>query len=260
MQISEALDRLSAVESGQDVKDIWYLLFNARQNVELLTQSVYNQHIRVSRQKAADLLREIDLIINLQDNHKLTELESWSLKNERDQFRNLFYAEVGSMPAYLVARKECYDVDVLVEFGTALFPSTLTRKAPETERDAIQAGRALAFEVATGCGFHVFRVTEAVVRRYWDKVSDGAKRPKLQTLGNYAVEMEKRKIGDDKVVESIKQMTRLHRNPIVHPDVILTVEEAIGIVGMARSVVGSMLSVLPDVPLTNGTPRSEIGA
>lgn len=159
------------------------------------------------------------------------------------------------MPAYLVARKESYDVELLVDFGTALFPPALLQKAPETERDAIQVGKALAFEVATGCGFHVFRVMEAVVKRYWDEVSSGAKRPKLQTLGNYAAEMEKRNIGDEKVVESVKQMTRLHRNPIIHPDVILTVEEAIGIVGMARSVIGAMLAVLPDVPPTTGAPQ-----
>jgi len=46
-------------------------------------------------------------------------------------------------------------------------------------------------------------------------------------------------------------MTRLHRNPLVHPEAILTVEEAIGIIGIARSVIGSILVVLPDVPPTN---------
>jgi hypothetical protein len=254
VQVSEALDGLSMVQGGQKITDVWYPLFNAKQNVESLSASVYNQHIRVSRQKAGQLLGEIDRLLNSGDDYSITEVDAWVLGNERNQFKQLFHAEVGSMPAYLVARKEGYDVELLVEFGTALFPLSLIQKAPEAERDAIQAGKALAFEVATGCGFHVFRVTEAVVKRYWDEVSGGAKRPKLQTLGNYAAEMEKRNFGDDKVIESIKQMTRLHRNPIIHPDVILTVEEAIGIVGMARSVIGAMLAVLPDVPPTTGAP------
>ena len=53
-----------------------------------------------------------------------------------------------------------------------------------------------------------------------------------------------------------KQMTKLHRNPLIHPEVILTVDEAIGIIGMARSVIGAMLQVLPDEPPTTGAPPS----
>jgi hypothetical protein len=97
-------------------------------------------------------------------------------------------------------------------------------------------------------------VTESVVKRYWEMVSSGKARPNLQTLGNYAAEMEKAKFGDEKIAESIKMMARLYRNPTIHPEVILTVEQAMGIVGMARSIVGAMLAVLPDVPLTTGSP------
>jgi len=256
VQVSEALDRLLSVQGGQMVKDVRYPLFSAKNHVESLSESVYNQHIRVSRQKAGQLIGAIDNLLALGDEHLLTEFEAWTLQNERDQFKQLFHAEVGSMPAYLVSRKESYDVEALVDLGTALFPPALLQKVPETESDALQAGKALAFEVATGSGFHVFRVTESVVKRYWDEVSGGTKRPKLQTLGNFAFELEKRKFGDEKIIESIKQMTRLHRNPIIHPEVILTVEEAIGIIGMARSVIGAMLKVLPDVPLTTGAPQT----
>jgi hypothetical protein len=129
-------------------------------------------------------------------------------------------------------------------------------KAPEVEKDAKEAGRALAYELATACGFHTFRIVESVVRRYWDAVSDGEERPKLQTLGTFASLMDARKIGDEKIVESLKQLTKLHRNPLAHPEVILTVEEAIGTVGMARSVLAMMLQVLPDAPQTTGAPAS----
>jgi hypothetical protein len=56
-------------------------------------------------------------------------------------------------------------------------------------------------------------------------------------------------------------MTKLHRNPLIHPEVILTVEEAIGIIGMARSVIAMMLQSLPDVPTTTGASSlAESGA
>jgi hypothetical protein len=65
--------------------------------------------------------------------------------------------------------------------------------------------------------------------------------------------MEKRNFGDKKVTESIKQMARLHRNPLIHPEVILSVEEAIDTMGIARSVIGAMLRVLPDAPITTSS-------
>jgi hypothetical protein len=113
-------------------------------------------------------------------------------------------------------------------------------------------GRALAYELPTACGFHTFRVTEAVVRRYWDAVSENKERPKPQTLGTFAAKMAKHKYGDEKVVEAIKQMTKLHRNPLIHPEVILNVEEAIGIIGMARSVIAMMLQAYQMYRLRRG--------
>ncbi len=57
---------------------------------------------------------------------------------------------------------------------------------------------------------------------------------------------------------SLQQLARLHRNPIIHPEVILTVDEAITILGIVRSVIGAMLAVLPDVPPTTGSAAPAI--
>ena len=38
----------------------------------------------------------------------------------------------------------------------------------------------------------------------------------------FAAELERQQLGDPKVVEAIKQMTKLHRNPLIHPEVILS--------------------------------------
>jgi|SRR6266850_4075872 hypothetical protein len=72
----------------------------------------------------------------------------------------------------------------------------------------------------------------------------------------FAAELERQQLGDPKVVEAIKQMTKLHRNPLIHPEVVLSTEEAIGIIGMARSAMAAMLAALPDVPSTTGAPAS----
>jgi hypothetical protein len=42
----------------------------------------------------------------------------------------------------------------------------------------------------------------------------------------FAAELERQQLGDPKVVEAIKQMTKLHRNPLIHPEVISSTERS----------------------------------
>jgi hypothetical protein len=191
-----------------------------------------------------------------QEDVKVSSLDVWALGFDRDQFKTVFLSELSTLPSFLVAGKESYDTNLLIDEGFRLFPQSLPLKAPEAVHDAMESGKTIAFELATAAGFHIFRVVEAVLKRYWDHVSSGAPRPKLQTIGNFATEMEKSKFGDQKVVESLKQLAKLHRNPLIHPEAVLTVEESIETLGIARSVVGAMLRSLPDVPPTTTTPST----
>lgn len=168
----------------------------------------------------------------------------------RDQFKTVFLSELSGLPLFLVTEKESYDVNTLIDDGERLFPPSLRMKAPDAIADAREVGKALAFELGTACGFHTFRVTEVVLKRYYDSVAGGRPRPNLETIGSFAREMVEHKLGDDKIAHSLKQLAKLHRNPLIHPEVILDVSEAIETLGIARSVIGAMLKSLPDVPAT----------
>lgn len=262
IQILGNIDDLDGIQTGKTVLDELAPLVRAQSAVELVfsSQSVYGPYLRASRDAAARLHAELDALKDGNWGEKtLDEFQVQTLKSQKQQFKTVFLADLGAIPSYLVTRKANYDIIFLIEDGMGLFPSTLKSKAPETEDDAKEVGRALAFELATACGFHTFRVTESVVRRYWDQVAKKP-RPNLETLGTFAAELEKAKLGDTKVVEAIKQMTKLHRNPLIHPEVILTVEEAIAIIGMANSVIIPMLQALPDSPPTTGAPSSTASA
>lgn len=236
-----------------------HILYGTQSKIgAIFTQSVYGPNLRSSRQKANELHKAIEEIVGEFDlEKKLTDYEVWLLKTKKDEFKLVFMAELEVVPAFIITRKEGFDTLILIESGLDLFPKGLVEKAPETEKDASETGKALAFELGTACGFHAFRVTEAVARRYWDEASGGKTRPKPETLGKIASEMTDKKIGDNRIIESIKQMTRLHRNPLIHPEVILSIDEAIGILGLARSVVGAMIKTLPDVPITTGAVPAE---
>jgi hypothetical protein len=71
-----------------------------------------------------------------------------------------------------------------------------------------------------------------------------------RNIGVYLNAMKQARKGDEKILASLKQMTDLHRNPLIHPEVILTPEEAIATLGIARSAIAAMLVVLPVPPPT----------
>lgn len=256
LDVASALDHLDQVKHGEKFEHHWYWLYNAKNQLEaVFSQSIYSTHLRVSRQKATDLHNHLSVMLGdgtIVD-RDLDNMEVWQLKFRNDGFRTVFLSELSTLPSFLVSEKESYDVTFLIEEGFRLFPPTLNAKAPDTIRDAMEIGKAIAFELPTAAGFHIFRVVEAVLKRYWDHVSNGTNRPKLETIGTFAFALEDNKFGEAKIWESLKQLSKLHRNPLIHPEVILNVGEEMETLGLSRSIVGAMLRVLPDVPTTTAT-------
>lgn len=254
LDVSASLDQLDQIAECKTLEDAIFPLINAKFRLNsLFTESIYTQYLRISNDRALQIIHLIDDLLDEDDLKKeLHDFIKYNIKTARNRFKEVFLAEISVLPSFLVTKKQAYDVSTLIEDGAQLFPENMLQKAPETESDAHEAGKALAFELGTACGFHAFRVTESVVRRYWNAETGSAKMPVPQSLGVFAKHLEDRKLGDNKVIESLKQMAKLHRNPIAHPDVILTVQEAIGILGIARSIIEAMLVSLPDVPPTTG--------
>lgn len=73
--------------------------------------------------------------------------------------------------------------------------------------------------------------------------------PKPKTMGTYARKLEELKKGDKKTIAALKQLTELHRNPLIHPNDALTLEDAKALMGMCQSVVSAMLKEIPAPPL-----------
>jgi hypothetical protein len=152
-----------------------------------------------------------------------------------------------------VSQKGSYDTLILLDIPSRMFPDELADKAPEAMFDVQQAGKCLCYETATACGFHLFRATEAVLRRYYTHVTRGAPPPKVRNIAVYVNAMRQRKCGDERILSVVAQLSTLHRNPLIHPEVALTLDEAISIHGIARSAVTAMLSQFPILPKTTAT-------
>jgi hypothetical protein len=90
-----------------------------------------------------------------------------------------------------------------------------------------------------------------VLRKYFDAVNPGAKHPKAKTMGAYLDAMDKAGVGDPKVKAALTEIKNLHRNPLLHPDdIISTADEAMNLLGAVRASIGAMLREIPQPTYT----------
>lgn len=254
-QLAENLDPLSRLPDQAEVKlkDIFFQIITADHAINsLIVNSVFSASVRSSRQSAQDLLDALRFyptdgfdIESIVDSYKI-----FHIKNAYEQYKVALLAELGVTPAFFVAQKGSHDTLSLLDNAETLFPASLRTKVPETTFDVAEVGKALAYELPTACGFHVFRVTESVLRRYYSKATSNAQRPKVRSISIYVKSMRNIGVGDEKVLSSLEQLAKLHRNPVIHPDVALSTDEALSIIGIARSVIAAMLDSLPETPQT----------
>lgn len=226
-------------------------LYGPRTALEgLLQGSVFSPTLRSTRLHAEHLLELLTNHTEGDFDGTVQPVQILSIKHAYTHFKTAFLAELGTFPAYFVNQKGSHDTLTLLDQPWRMFPDNLTEKAPEAMFDVEQAGRCLCYETATACGFHLFRATEAVLRRYYSHVTAGAPPPKVRNIAVYINAMRQAKCGDERILSVVGQLSKLHRNPLIHPEVALTLDEAISILGIARSAITAMLSHLPVLPMT----------
>ena len=251
--VSQSVEGLRNVTVGMTYGEAWGYAFTARSQLEaMFRDSLYANSLHSSRQSADALHATLSRIIEAKSDDQMSDIDQWQVNHQREQFRTVFLAELGTLPSFFVTQKPPYDTHVLLDSGEGLMPSDLPQKVPEAVFDAKEAAKAVAYELGTACGFHAFRVLESVVRRYHSKLSGGQAQPKQRNLGVYIRALTSCG-GDPKVIATLTQLKDLHRNPLSHPEAALRLEEAISILGLVRSAVGAMLDLLPDAPQTTTT-------
>jgi len=243
-----AIDHLDGVKAGKTIGDVYGFVYVAKLEIDqLYGGSVYSRALRSSRELSTALSNALGPLMQRAMTDVVSDIEAWSISFNRDKFRTAFLAELGVMPTFFVTQKGGFDTPSLLTQGNLLFPPDLHKKAPETIADVGSACRAVAFDLGTAAGFHIFRVLEAVLRRYYVAVAGGAAAPKVRTIGTYVRAMRKLGCGDPVVLATLNQIRDLHRNPLVHPEAQLTADQAVSLVGVVRSAIEAMLTALPEV-------------
>lgn len=174
---TSTLERLRLLpQDGASIEEIAPVLAQARmQMVDLHNpELLYALPLRSAFQ-SAEFLAEVLLkqTEDLTPGRKVSADEIGAIQRLYEQYRAALLGALSAMGMFLVTQKGPYEVRTLLIEGDKLYPEDLKDKVQEAIYDAQQAGKCLAYDVPTACGFHAFRVTESVVRRYWTLVTGG---------------------------------------------------------------------------------------
>lgn len=165
------------------------------------------------------------------------------------EFETVLLAELQTLAAYHVTQKGIYSTTDLIERAENTLPaSVLTKVGPKVVEEIKQSGRCLAFDSATASAFHIMRSTEAAMHEYYISVCKPKPKPSkmLESWGAYIAELQKSPKSEVKeVVAMLQQIKDRHRNLIMHPEVVLTPEEAFTLFEIAQGAIIAMADKLP---------------
>lgn len=212
-----------------------------------LHESIFRDGFKTINRPGNSLLELINELVPTDFNNvdweaKIPAWKTRNLKTALQKFEAVLAAELQTTPLYYASPKGGFDTSCLTEAGERLFPPELAQKVPAALADVKAATRCIAFDLPTAAGFHLHRATESVLRAYFDALAGSSNRPKSRNMGDYIKKMEDGGNGDKRVLSVLKSLKDLHRNPLMHPDdVISSIDEAISLYAAVRAAIGYML-------------------
>jgi hypothetical protein len=246
-QLGMILHPLITVEEGASLPQSVWELNKARAWIEFILGNT-SYGLVVCRGAAQQIVDAINAVVptnttdfsTIDAERKLTWWEAYRIRNSASEFETVFAAELPTLDTYIVSKKGIYSTADLVERGDmAIDESARAHLSEEVLSDFRQAGRCLAFELATGAGFHTMRAVEAVLRTYWRLVLNppvGAKAPEMAVCIN-----ELRAANESpKLMDILDHIRDLHRNTIMHPEVFLDMKDALRLFDVAKSAISAM--------------------
>jgi hypothetical protein len=180
-------------------------------------------------------------------------------------FETVFAAELETIDTYYVSEKGIYSTNRLIESADLVFsPEVRNQLSATAIEDIRQAGRCLAFDLDTACGFHMVRATETIIHKYYCEVTQATPKRKDRNWGAYVRNLNRhlKQSGsavDPKLVALIDQIREHHRNPVMHPEISLTADEAQSLFSICQAVIITFAVALAALPAAHQLQLRAVG-
>lgn len=178
------------------------------------------------------------------------------LIDKAKEFQTVLSEELQTLATYHVTQKGIYSTDDLIAQAERILPVPILAKIDERVKEEIrQSGRCLAFDNATASAFHIIRATEVVLHKYYISVCKPKSKNKLDNWGAYISALHKlsedstakKAVREDvkKVEALLQQIKDQDRNLVMHPEVVLSPDEAFTLFEIAKGAIMAMADKLP---------------
>lgn len=170
------------------------------------------------------------------------------------KFETVLSAELSNSDTYWISPKGTHRTSFLMTSARNELPPAILKTVPQDAAAELdEAGRCLLFDVPTAAASHLFRATESVVRKYYEFVVGAVPAMKLRNWGAYIAGLKK-KDADDKITAYLEHIRTHYRNPVLHPEVLLSSDEAQVLFGVCISAIvmmeKAMYATTPKLPLS----------
>ena len=158
------------------------------------------------------------------------------------EFEIVLSAELQTLATYHITQKGIYSTSDLIERAEGILPQQVLGKIGQMAVGEVrESGKCLALDCATASAFHMMRAAEEVMYRYYVSVCEPKPAKKLENWGAYISELSESKQPEVKeVVAMLQQIKDRHRNLIMHPEVVLTIDEAFTLFEIAQGAIIAM--------------------
>ena len=177
------------------------------------------------------------------------------LKQQLSAFETSLDDDLRRLPTYYVEKIGAYSSDDLISAASNVFaPAVQHEMPPQAIDDFNQAGKCLAFDAATACGFHVFRATDAMLRKYcehFDAIPKGNGRDWgtfIRELRDVLADSGAARKPNIRTVELIDSIRAQDRNPLVHPELNLDSDGAVLMFDLCKNAISLMAMDIRNTP------------
>lgn len=240
--IGTQLQPLKTLEQGQKMMDVYSELLDAEAAVQGLLRSTI-MPLRTCYETGEQLLNALDAVTSadLSTKEELNWGDVYSITNAVEKFETVLSAELQTLDTYFVSQKGGYSTIDLIADAEILIPDSVRiDMSSEAIVDFRSGGRCLAFDLPTAAGFHLLRAIESVLHAYYDEITTSKTIAPNATMGMYITHLEAHG-GEAKVMAVLRQITNLHRNPLMHPQDTLTANQALVLIGIIVSAITAMI-------------------
>jgi hypothetical protein len=266
-QMGVAIHPMTELKRGATVQDIWIECWQAQQWLDyLLADNVTPLFTcRAAAQKLRNALADIVPELNTSPAptpeeraailaQEVDQYTIWGITNKAKEFETVFAAELETADTYFVSQKGIYSTSHLVEKAEQAFTLEVQGQlSPQAIQDIRQAGKCLAFDLDTASGFHVVRATEMLIHKYYIAVTGTTPKRKDRNWGAYVRNLNAHRKSDPnskadpKLIMLIDQVREHHRNPVIHPEITLTPDEAQSLFSICQAVIITFATALVSI-------------